>query len=130
VTDVDVDNSSQSISGLATSAGNNHMGKCNINNCTASVCGNAKSQPSVSSNSEQAIVNVTSDVIARNSPINELTLPKFYDSSKQILLHFLRDLDEYYRIKNIPESLNLPLAVRAATDPIAKIWFSTVYSEL
>ena len=42
VTDVDVEISSQSNSGLATSASNNHMGKCNINNCTASVCGNVK----------------------------------------------------------------------------------------
>jgi len=70
-------------------------------------------------------VNVTSDVFANNS-----LLPNFYDSSKQILLHFLRDLDEYYRIKNVPESLKLPLAMRAVTDPIAKNWFSTVYSEL
>jgi hypothetical protein len=100
VMDVDVENSSQSISGLATSAGNNHMGKGNVNNCTTSVCGNATSQPSVNSNSGSAIVNVTSDVFANNSPINELTLPNFHDSSKQILWHFLRDLDEYYRIKN------------------------------
>ena len=130
VTDVDLGNSSQSISGLATSADNNHMGKCNINNCIASVCGNAKSQPSVNSNSGNAIVNVTSDVFADSSLINELTLPNIYDSSKQILLHFLRDLDEYYRIKNVPESLKLPLAMRAVTDPVAKNWFSTVYSEL
>ena len=73
---------------------------------------------------------MTSDVIANNSPINELTLPKFHDNSKQILLHFLRDLDEYYRIENVPESLKLPLAMRAITDPIAKNWLSTVYGEL
>jgi hypothetical protein len=111
VTDVDVENSSQSISGLATSAGNNHMGKGNANNCTTSMCSNAKSQPSVNSNSGPAIVNVTSEVFANNSPINELTLPNFYDSSKQILLHFLCDLYEYYRNKNVPESLKLPLAM-------------------
>ena len=58
--------------------------------------------------------------------MNELTLPNFYDSSNQIVLHFLRDLDEYYRIKNVPESLKLPLAMRAVTDPTAKSWFSTV----
>jgi len=130
VTDVNVENSSQVNSGVATRAGNNHMGKSNINNCTASMCGNAKSQPRVDSNSGHAIVNVTSDVFANNSLINELTLPKFYDSSNQTLLHFLRDLDEYYRIKNIPESLKLPPAMRAVTDPIAKNWFSTMYSEL
>jgi len=35
--------------------------------------------------------------------MNELTLTKFCDSSNQIVLHFLRDLDEYFRIKNVPE---------------------------
>jgi hypothetical protein len=130
VTEVDVDNISQSNSGLATSASDNHMRKWSVDNCTTSVCDNARKQPVVNSNSEPAIVNVPSDVFANNSPINELTLPKFCDSSKQILLHFLRDLDEYYRIKNVPESLKLPLAMRAITDPIAKNWFINVYSEL
>jgi hypothetical protein len=66
------------------------------------VCGNATSQPNANNTSGSAIVNVTSDVFANNSPMNELTLPNFYDSSKKILLDFLRDLDEYYRIKNVP----------------------------
>ena len=35
--------------------------------------------------------------------MNELTLSKFYDSSNQIVQNFLRDLDEYYKIKNVPE---------------------------
>jgi len=60
------------------------------------VCGNATSQPN-------AIVNVKSGVFPNNSPMNELILPNFYDSSNQIVLHFLHDLDEYYRINNAPE---------------------------
>jgi len=35
--------------------------------------------------------------------MNELALPNFHDSSKQIVLHFLHELDEYYKIKNVPE---------------------------
>jgi len=50
VTAVNVESSSQSISGLATNAGSDHMGKSNVNNCTMSVCGNTKSQPNVNSN--------------------------------------------------------------------------------
>ena len=130
MTAVDVENSSQSFSELATSAGNYHMCNCNANNCTTSVCGNATSQPNVNNISGPAIVNVATDVFAKNSPINELTLPNFYDRSNQKVLHFLRDLDEYYKIKNVPEALKLPLAMRAVTDPIAKSWFSTVYGEL
>jgi hypothetical protein len=93
---VDVENSSQLNSELAASAGNYHMGNCNVNNCSMTVCGNATSQPN-------AIVNVKSGVFANNSPMNELILPNFYDSSNQIVLHFLRDLDEYCRISNAPE---------------------------
>jgi hypothetical protein len=80
VMDVDVENRSKSISELVTSAGNKHMNKGNVNNCTTSVCGNVTSQPSVNSNSGSAIVNVTSDVFANNSPLNEITVPNFYDS--------------------------------------------------
>jgi hypothetical protein len=130
VTAVDVENSSQSFLELATSAGNYHMGNCNENNCAASVCGNAASQPNANNISGPAIVNVASDVFANNSPINELTLPNSYDSSNQNVLHFLRDLDEYCKIKNVPEALKLPIAKRAVTHPIAKSWFITVYGEL
>jgi len=103
VTAVDIENSSQSNPELANSAGNYHMGNCNANNCSTTVCGNAISQPCVNNNSGYAIVNVSSDVFANNSTMNELALPDFHDSSKQIVIHFLRDFDEYYRIKNDPE---------------------------
>ena len=84
----------------------------------------------VNNNSGSAIVNVSSDLFADNSPMNELTLPKFYYSSNHIVLHFLRHLDEYYRIKNITESLKLLLAMRAETGAISKSWLRTLYGEL
>jgi gas vesicle protein len=120
---VDVQISSQSDLEVAAGAGNYHMGNCNVNNCSRTVGGNATAQ-------QNAIVNVKSDVFANNSPMNELTLPTFHDSLNQMAIHFLRDLDEYYRIKNVPEPLKLPLAMRAVTDPTTKSWFSTVYGEL
>ena len=103
MTAVDVENSSQSNSELATSAGNYNMGSCNANNCTTSVCGNATSQPNANNISGSAIVNVTSDVFASNSPYKLTYLAIFYDSLEQIVLHLLRDLDEYYRTNNVPE---------------------------
>jgi len=111
VTAAHVENSSQSNSELAAIAGPHHMGNFNANNCSTTVCGNATSQPYVNNKSGSAIVNVSSDVFADISPMNEVTPPKFYDSSNQIVLHFLRDLDEYYRIKNVPESIKLPLVM-------------------
>jgi len=96
VTAVYAENSSQSVSELAASAGNYHMGNFNANNCSTSVCDNATSQQYANNNLGSAIVNVSSDVFANNSIMNELALPKFYDSSNQIVL---RDFDEYYKIK-------------------------------
>jgi hypothetical protein len=130
VTEVNLGNSSQEGSEASNCASNYHMGNVNINNSTTSVCGDGTPQPRVNNNVETAIVNVPPEVFASNLHLNELTLPQFHDSSTQIVLHFLRDLDEYYQIKNIPESLKLPLAMRAVSDPIAKSWFSTVYHEL
>jgi len=49
------------------------------------LCGNATSQPN-------ATVNEKSDSFANNSPKNELNLPNIYDSSNQIVLHFLYGL--------------------------------------
>jgi hypothetical protein len=61
--------------------------------------------------SGSAVINVTSDMFASNSPVHELTVPNFYDSSKQIVFYFLCNLDGYYRIKNVLEFLKLPLTM-------------------
>lgn len=130
ITDVEVESNNQPSTGLATNTGNYHVSKDDVNESAAPGYGNAKSLQRADSNVGSTIVSLPSDVFASNSPMNELSLPRFFDSSKQILLHFLRDLDEYYKIKNVPESLKLPLAMRAVTDPVARNWFSTVYGEL
>jgi hypothetical protein len=44
-------------------------------------------------------VNVTSEGINKNMDLSELTLPLFTDSSKQVPLHFIRDLDLYFKLK-------------------------------
>jgi hypothetical protein len=41
-------------------------------------------------------VNAVSEGQSRNSDIQELTLPVFTDSSKQVPLHFIRNLDLYF----------------------------------
>jgi hypothetical protein len=65
-------------------------------------------------------VNVTSEERKRSVDPNELTLPLFTDSSKQVPLHFIRDLDLYFRLKQTPDHLKLPLTFRAVQEPIAK----------
>jgi len=83
VTNVSLGNNNQANAELANSASNYHMGNDSDNNCTTSVCGNATSQRSVNNTAGSAIVNVKSDVFESNLHLNELTLPQFYDSSKQ-----------------------------------------------
>jgi len=75
-------------------------------------------------------VNVTSDERNRSVDLNELTLPLFIDSSKQVPLHFIRDLDLYFRLKQTPDHLKLPLTFRAVQEPLAKQWFSSTYDKL
>jgi hypothetical protein len=48
--------------------------------------------------------------------LNELTVPTFTDSSEQIVVSFLRDLDQHFDLTAVPESLKLPLASRAIID--------------
>jgi len=43
-------------------------------------------------------VNVTSEVQSRSVDLSEVTLPSFTDSSKQVPLHFIGDLDLYFKL--------------------------------
>jgi hypothetical protein len=54
------------------------------------------------------------------SKYSELLLPKVSDSSKQVAVCFIRELDEYFSLRKTPEELRLPLVFRSITDPFAK----------
>jgi hypothetical protein len=64
---------------------------------------------------------MTSEERNRSVDLNELTLPMFTDSSKQVSLHFICDLDLYFRLKQTPDHPKLPLTYRAVHDPIEKL---------
>jgi hypothetical protein len=61
---------------------------------------------------------------------NELSLPRFTDSSQQVTVHFVRQLDEHFSLRKTPEELRLPLVFRAISDPFAKQWMLTAYAQL
>jgi len=91
-----------------------------------SACHNSTSVVGQTSNSGvYTNVNVTSEVQSRSADLNELTLPSFTDSSKQEPLHFIRDLDLYFKLRQTPDHLKLPLTFRAVQEPIAKQWLSS-----
>jgi hypothetical protein len=90
---------------------------------------------------DESMINVRDSVCAENvsavsvvAPnghnLEEFSLPKFKNSSKQLVIHFLRELDEYFVVKKIPAELKLPLCFKAIEDPFAKQWFTTVYETI
>ena len=64
------------------------------------------------------------------SKYSELLLPKVSDSSKQVAVCFIRELDEYFSLGKTPEELRLPLVFRSITDPFAKQWLLMAYGQL
>ena len=52
----------------------------------------------------------------------ELSLPTF-SSREQSAVHFLKDLDEYLKLKSVDERLKLTLVSKSLTEEFAKNWF-------
>jgi len=116
----------------ANSVDTNTLPSTNGENISSnSVCHDSTSVVSQTINSVVcANVNVTSEMQSRSVDLSELTLPSFTDSSKQVPLHFILDLDLYFMLKQTPDHLKLPLTFRAVQEPIAKQWFSSTCDKL
>ena len=116
-------------SAIGTAGSDTSMNGVNeVNSCDMSTCNDSVNVPNHSTRSCSDNVNTLSvvDPNGRND-LNELSLPKFSNSNKQVVAHFLRELDEYFSIRKTPNELKLPLCFRAIEDPFAKQWFATVY---
>jgi hypothetical protein len=72
-------------------------------------------------------VNVNPGLLAGCSSLNELTLPIYSDHTTQVNGNFLKDLDLYFDLKGVAESLKLRLAATAVQDPFTKAWLSAEY---
>ena len=119
--DIGQGNSNTTLSPHSYSENSSNTSVSGIN--TGNVSGN--NVPDISCNEN---VNALS-VVSPNgcTDLNELSLPKFSNSAKQVVTHFLRELDEYFALKRTRNELKLPLCFRAIEDPFAKQWFATVY---
>ena len=79
----------------------------------------------------RADVSVHSDLVSvPNAAIKELVLPTVSDSNKQVAVQFRRELEEYFKFKQISDSFKLPLIARAITDSYSKAWLSAAYRDL
>jgi hypothetical protein len=70
------------------------------NGCSTSVCNDVNiviNQPTNSCN--YVNVNVTSELHVKSAELGKLTLPTFSDSTKQVALHFIWDLDQYFNLR-------------------------------
>jgi hypothetical protein len=54
--------------------------------------------------------------------LSELSLPTF-SSQEQSAVHFLKDLDEYFKLKSVDERLKVTLVSKSLTEEFAKNWF-------
>jgi hypothetical protein len=64
-------------------------------------------------------VNALSVVVPNDcADLNEPIVLKFKNRAKQVVVHFLRELDEYFTLKKTPNGLKLPLCFRAIEDPL------------
>jgi len=77
-----------------------------------------------------AVLNATSEMPINPDSLSELSLPSFVDGNKQSVVTFMRDLDMYFEIKQVPENLNLPLVLRAIKDPFAQNWVRSEYHKI
>ena len=102
-----------------------------MNGCSTSVSNDVITvinQPN--SSCSNGNVNVTSELHAKSAELCELTLPTFSDSTKQVPLHFVRNLDQYFNLWQTPDELHLPLVFRAIQEPFAKQWLSSSFDKL
>ena len=75
-------------------------------------------------------VSARSEMYVDTSQYNELFLRRFTDSSQQVAVHFIRELDEYFSLRKTPEELRLLLVFRSISIPFPKQWMLTAYGQL
>jgi hypothetical protein len=97
--------------------------------CYVSACNNINNTNTVASSCTKN-VSAQSETVVNTNQYSELSLVKFSDSSKQLAVRFIRELDGYFTLERTPEALRLPLVFRSISDPFAKQWELTTYGQL
>jgi hypothetical protein len=109
----------QQVDSVIHTAGSNNTlpsvpGAKGANRCSTSVCHDVNSAINQPTNScSYGSVNARSGLQAKSAELCELTCPTFSDSTKQVAIHFIRDPDQYFNLRQTPDELRLPLVFRA-----------------
>jgi hypothetical protein len=110
----------QQVYNIINTAGSNNAlpSVLGVSGCSTSVCNDVNNVINQLTNPcSYGNVNVTSELHAKSARLCELTLPTFSDSTKQVALHFFRDLDQYFNI-------------RQTLTNYAYLWYSEQYKNL
>ena len=97
----------QQVDSVINTAGSNNTfpsvpGENGVNGFSRSVCNDVNSVINQLTNScSCGYVNVTPELHAKSAELCELTLPTFSDSIKQVPIHFIRDLDQYSKLRHL-----------------------------
>ena len=126
----------QQVDGVTNTAGSNNAlhsvhGVNGVSGCSTSVSYDVNSVINQPNNScSYGNINATSELHAKSAELCELTLHTFSDSAKQVPLFFIKDLDQYFYLRQTPDELRLPLVFRAIQEPLAKQWLSSSFDKL
>jgi hypothetical protein len=93
---------------------------CETNNCT--VC--------MSMNGNDRSMNGNVSQVSTFLSTNELPLPTFDECKEVNPVYFLRQLDEFMKLKGIPRALQLPIAYRSIVGHMSKQWIETVARDI
>jgi hypothetical protein len=87
--------------------------------CNVSACNNVNNTNTFATSCTENII-AQFETFVNTSKYSELSLPKFSGSSKQVAVHFIRELDEYFTLRKTPEELTLPLVFPSISYPFTK----------
>jgi hypothetical protein len=96
---IDIGQSSSQVSPAVSESGSHVSPGVNGESvCNASACNNVNNTNTIVTSCNEN-VSAQSETFVNTSQYSELSLPKFSDSSKQVAVHFIRELDEYFTLK-------------------------------
>jgi hypothetical protein len=75
-------------------------------------------------------VNAAFGFYAINTDLSEITLLPITDSTSQVVLHFTRDIDQYFSLKRTPRKIRVALIFGALKEPFAKQTLSSVFDRM
>jgi hypothetical protein len=131
VREEDVGQSNSKMTGLQSSQSqnSNSIGVSGLSTCSASEC--AASVINVPDSACTKNISAVSVVTSNGyNNLDEFSLPEFKRSAKQVVTHFLKEIDEYFSVRETPKERKLPHTFKAIENDFANQWFETLYKNV